>query len=85
MAYSIHDSTRKIVMGYGKFYVMHDMMLSTGRSYLPVIWSQIKPLLVHRTVGIVLAYLNCHVYSLFVVAFTPVGQLALGSDLFVCQ
>ena len=27
---------------------------------MPAIWSQIKPLLVHTTVGIVLEYLNCH-------------------------
>ena len=26
-------------------------------------WMQIKPLYVHKTVGIVLAYLNCHIYN----------------------
>ena len=48
---------------------------------MPVIWPQIKPLLVHRTVGIVLACLNCHMYILFVVVFTLVGGLVSGCDL----
>ena len=51
---------------------------------MPAISPQIKPFLVHRTVGIVLAYLNCLVYILFVVVFTLVDQLASGSDLLAC-
>ena len=39
--------------------------------------SDIVTLLMHRTVGIALAYLNCHMYIL-------VGQLTPGSDLLVC-
>ena len=47
---------------------------------MSAIQPQIKPLLVHRTVGILLAYLNCHTYILFVLVFTFVGRLAPGSD-----
>ena len=46
---------------------------------MPAIWPQIKLLLMHRTVDILLAYLNCHVYILFVVVFTTVGQLVSDS------
>ena len=51
---------------------------------MPSIKAQIKPLLMHRAVRIVLAYLNCHahVYSV-VVVFTLVHQLMPGSDLLV--
>ena len=52
-------------------------------SIAEVIYPQIKPLLVHRTVGIVLVCLNCHEYIVFVVVFTLVGGLAPGSDLLV--
>ena len=45
---------------------------------------QIIPLLVHRTVGILLACMNCHMYILFVVVFILVRGLAPGSDLLVC-
>ena len=45
---------------------------------------QIKPLLVHRTADIVLAYLDCHVCIVFVVVFTLVGRLTPGSNLLVC-
>ena len=38
----------------------------------------------HRTVGIVLAYLNCHIYIVLVVVFTLAGGLMPGSDLVVC-
>ena len=44
---------------------------------------QIKPLLVHKTVGMVLACLNCHTYIMFVVVFTLVGRLASGNNLLV--
>ena len=50
---------------------------------MPAIQPQIKPLLVHRIVSILLAYLNCHTYILFVVVFTFVERLAPGSDLLV--
>ena len=36
------------------------------------------------TVVIMLAYLNCHVYILFVMVFSLVGQLVHGSDLHLC-
>ena len=45
---------------------------------------QIKLLLVHRTVSIALAYLNCNAYIMFVVAFTLFGGLTTGCNLFVC-
>ena len=35
--------------------------------------SEIKPLLLNRTIGILLAYLNCHAYILLVVVFTLLG------------
>ena len=38
----------------------------------------------HRTVCIMLAYLNCHTYILFMVVFTLVGEPSPGSDLLVC-
>ena len=37
----------------------------------------------HRTVGIVLAYLNCHPYILFVVVFILVGGLTSCSSLLI--
>ena len=37
----------------------------------------------HRTVCIMLAYLNCHTYILFMVVFTLVGGPSPGSDLLV--
>ena len=43
-----------------------------------------KPLLMHRTGGILLAYLDCYVQILFVVLLTLVDQLAPGRDLLVC-
>ena len=53
---------------------------------MPTIQSQINLLFMHRTVGIVLVYLNCHAYILFVVVFTLVGRLVLGSIcLFSCS
>ena len=45
---------------------------------------QVKPLLVYGTVGIILAYLNCHAYILFLVAFNLVSRLMPGRDLLVC-
>ena len=36
------------------------------------------------TVVIMLAYLNCHVYILFVMVFSLVGQLVPGNDLHLC-
>ena len=38
----------------------------------------------HKTVGIVLAYLNYHTYILLVVVFTLFGGLTPTSDLLVC-
>ena len=38
----------------------------------------------HGTVGIMLAYLNCHAYIVFVVVFTLVGRFTSGSNLLVC-
>ena len=58
--------------------IMHDCMASMPIHCL------FKPLLMCRTDGIVLAYLNCHMFILFVVVFTLVGQLASYSDLLVC-
>ena len=49
-----------------------------------MIQSQIKALLMHRTLGILLAYWNCYAYVLIVVVFTLVGRLLPGSDLLVC-
>ena len=49
-----------------------------------MIQSQIKALLMHRTLGIMLAYWNCYAYVLIVVVFTLVGRLLPGSDLLVC-
>ena len=51
---------------------------------MPMIQPQVEPLLVHRTVSMVLAYLNCPVYILFVEVFTLVGLLIPGSNLLVC-
>ena len=51
---------------------------------MPVIWPQIKLLLMHRTVGTMLAYLNYHEYVMFVVVFTLVSKVVHGSDLLVC-
>ena len=46
---------------------------------------QTKSLLVHRTVGTMLPYLNYHAYIVFVVVFNLVGRVvAHGSDLLVC-
>ena len=43
-----------------------------------------KSLLVHRTVGTMLACLIYHVYIVLVAVFTLVGRLVHGSDLLVC-
>ena len=51
---------------------------------MPAIQPQIKLLLIHRTVGILLTYLNYHTYILPVVIFTLVGGLVPGSNLLVC-
>ena len=69
-------------MDCSKFQMMHDMMhhfthavmllLSIGTTECQQ-YNQIKPLLMLRTVGIMLAYLNCHMYFLFVVVFTLAG------------
>ena len=40
--------------------------------------------LVHRTVSRLSVHLNFHVYILFVVVFTLVGQLVAGNDLLAC-
>ena len=37
----------------------------------------------HRAMGILLAYLNCHVNIVFVVAFAVIGPLVPGSNLIV--
>ena len=42
-----------------------------------------KPLLMHCTLGILLAYVNCHIYIWFLVVFTFVGGLTSGSNLLV--
>ena len=52
---------------------------------MSVIKPQIKPLLMHITVGIVLACLNCQVCILCVVIFTLVGQLMHNMDMLVCS
>ena len=39
----------------------------------------------HRTVSRLSVHLNFHVYILFVVVFTLVGQLVAGNDLLVCS
>ena len=46
---------------------------------------KIKALLMHRIVGVVLAYLNCHTYILLEVVLTLLGSLEPGSDLLVCE
>ena len=76
LAYSIKNSIRKMVTDCGKIHMMCDatLCLCTGRS------EQIKTLLMHRTVGTILAYLNCYVYTVFAV----VGRFMPGSDLHVC-
>ena len=48
---------------------MHDYMASI------LMHCPFKLLLLYRTDGIVLAYLNCHTFILLVVVFTLVGQL----------
>ena len=53
------DNNHKILMDCDKFYVMHDVIQ--------------KPLLMHRTVEIVLAYLNFYAHVLLVVVFTLLG------------
>ena len=50
---------------------------------MPAIEPLIKSLLVNGAVGIVFAYLNCHMYIVLVVVFTLVGRLMPGSDLLV--
>ena len=71
-------SIRKILMDCSKIHVLHKCFF--------VYRQKIKPLLTHRTVGIVLAYLNCHVYIVFVVVFTPIGGLSpIATCLFVCS
>ena len=47
---------------------------------MPAIKLQIKSLLMHGTVGTMLAYLNYHTYIVFVVAFTVVYGFGSGSD-----
>ena len=41
---------------------------------MPATYPYINSLLMHRTVGIVLTYLNCHMYTLLVVVVILVGQ-----------
>ena len=50
---------------------------------MPVILPQVKSLLVHRTVGPMLAYLNCHAYIALEAIFTLSGRFAPGSNLLV--
>ena len=62
-AFSIQGSTLKVPMDCGKFYMIHDatLLLSTGSSECEqCMYQQIKPLLLYRTVGIVLASFNYH-------------------------
>ena len=63
-------------MDCDKTHVTRDMtlLLSTGRSECQQ----------YRTVGIVLAYLNCHTHILFVAVFI-FGGLVPGCNLLVCQ
>ena len=67
------DNNHKILIDYGKFHVTHDVTIFS--LWMPVMSPQIKPLLVHRTVGVVLAYLNHHVCISFVVVFTLLVDL----------
>ena len=53
------DNNHKIMMDCGKFYVMRDVTQ--------------KPLLMHRIVEIVLAYLNCYAHVLLVMVFILLG------------
>ena len=55
-------------MDCGKVHVMNNMIILL--SWKPVMQPQIKPLLIHTTVRIVLAYLNFHAYTPFVVVCT---------------
>ena len=51
---------RKMLMDCCKVYMSYDITIVL--SLMPVMQPQTKPLFVHRTVGIVLPYLNFHVY-----------------------
>ena len=68
VADSILDNNCKIPMDCSKFHVTHDVTILL--SLMLVMKPQIKPLLMHITVGIVLAYLNCHTHIPFVVILT---------------
>ena len=50
---------------------------------MPVILPRIKSLLMHRTVGPMLAHLNYHGYITLEVIFTVIGRFAPGSNLLV--
>ena len=85
LAYSIRDNTHKVLMDCRKFHMTDDVkfLLSTVRSECQQCSYNLNPLLIHRTVGIILEYLNCHMYNWFVVDFTLVGQLIPSGNLLI--
>ena len=62
------------------------LLLSTGRSECQQYSRRLrKPLLVHRTVGIMLEHLKCYTYILFMVIFALADLRLVGICLFVCS
>ena len=74
-------------MDCSKFHVTHDVMLllSTDRSECQRYSHRLNNCsCIEQQAYVLLAYLNCHMYILFVVVFTLVGWLVLGNDLLAC-
>ena len=77
------ENNCKILMDYGKLHVIHDMTIFYV-SLMPLMHVATNQIIVvHRKVGIMLEYLNCHEYNAFVVFFIPLGSIAFSSDFLV--
>ena len=71
LAYSVRDSIHKVLMDCNKFHLAE------------LYATDYKSLFVHGIVGMILAYLNCHTYIVFVVVFILVSRFRPCSNLFV--
>ena len=71
------------MMDYSKFHMTYDIMLLCLQANANArnISTELN---MHRTVGIVLAYLNCHVLIVVAVAIHLVGRLTPDMQLFAC-
>ena len=66
-----------------KFHVMCDITVLLSMTDLNASYkheSLITALLMYKRIGIVLVYLNCHMYILFAVAFTLVSRFRAGCN-----